>query len=247
MRSIRVLLCPKRVHEISGVPQKCSISTSEQNCGPAEELPMNMIHPDKYTLRQYLVDKPDAEMKRILHIIRHQNHQLGNPTFRDQRSIVFYRNRQGWTAWVIHDDHVDKLCEEAIATSPWIDDSDEAILRPFEEFPSSSVQSPSCATHLPKTTINRRFSKKLQLTARHLRWVALILSDDQKATRVQCSRSILTILRAQETRDWHDIMTLDESWFYYITDYELILFSPDGEVPDRERVIVQSESDTHYV
>jgi hypothetical protein len=57
---------------IGGVPLKCSISTQEQNCGPAEEYTKRLIHPDKYCLGQYLVDGPDPELRRILCLIRHQ-------------------------------------------------------------------------------------------------------------------------------------------------------------------------------
>jgi hypothetical protein len=60
------------------------------------------------------------------------------------------------------------------------------------------------------------------------------------AKRVQCSSSLLTILWAQETRDWHNIVTLDKLWFYYIADHGLILFFPHGKMPDLERVTVQS-------
>jgi hypothetical protein len=81
----------------------------------------------------------------------------------DQRLIVLYLNRKGLTTQLIHDDFVATLGEEAIAystvtnylraariiprdakafsaaSSPHIDDSNEAILRPLEEFPFSSV------------------------------------------------------------------------------------------------------------
>jgi hypothetical protein len=137
----------------------------------------------------------------------------------DQRSIVLYFNRNGWMARVIHDDLVATLGEEAIAyssmtkylreaqtgpddatalpedISPHIDDSDEVILRALEEFTFSSVQHLFCAIHLPKTTVYRRFSEKLGVMARHLRCVPQILSDDQKAIPVKCSRSLRTILR----------------------------------------------------
>jgi hypothetical protein len=36
-------------------------------------------------------------------------------------------------------------------------------------------------------------------------------------------------------------MTLDESWFYHMTDHEIILFPPHGKIPDRERVTIQSK------
>jgi hypothetical protein len=97
--------------------------------------------------------------------------------------------------------------------SPHIDDSDEAILSALEERPFSSVQQLSRATHLPAATVYRRLSEKLGFAGRHLRWVSDILSYDQNAIWVQCSQSLLTILREQQTRAWHDTVTLDESWF----------------------------------
>jgi hypothetical protein len=45
------------------------MSTQEQNCGPAEKFSKRVIHPDKYCLRQYLVDEPDPELRRILHLV----------------------------------------------------------------------------------------------------------------------------------------------------------------------------------
>jgi hypothetical protein len=76
-----------------------------------------LIHPDKYRLRQYLVDDPDPELRRILHLIRHQSRPFRNAEFMGQKSIVFYLNRKDWMARVIHDDLVATLGEEAIAYS----------------------------------------------------------------------------------------------------------------------------------
>jgi hypothetical protein len=36
-------------------------------------------------------------------------------------------------------------------------------------------------------------------------------------------------------------VTLDELWFYYITDHELLWLPPYGNLADRERVIIQSK------
>jgi hypothetical protein len=168
-------------------------------------------------------------------------------------------------ARVIHDDLVATLGEEAIAygtvtesfrkaqtgrdgamplseeISPYIDDSDEAILSALEELLFLSVRQLSRATHLQATTVYRRLSEKLEFTARHLRWMPQILSDDGNATRIQGSKSLLTLLPAQDTRDWHDVVTLDESWFYYITDHELMWLPREGNVTDRECVAVQSK------
>jgi hypothetical protein len=46
------------------------------------------------------------------------------------------------------------------------------------------------------------------------------------------------ILRGQNSRDWHDIVTLDKSWFYYIAYHEFIFLLHGGKVPDRERLTV---------
>jgi hypothetical protein len=181
----------------------------------------------------------------------------------DQSSIVICLNRKGLTAQNLHGDLVATLGAEAIAysmvtnylratriippdaitvsdaTSPHIDESDEAILRTLEELPFSSVRQLSGATHLRKTMVYMRLCEKPWFTAHHLRFVPHILFDDQTATRVKCSRSVLTIVLAQETRAWHDIMTLDESWFYYTRAHDFISLAPDGKVSHRAPATVR--------
>jgi hypothetical protein len=49
------------------------------------------------------------------------------------------------------------------------------------------------------------------------------------------------MLERQERRSWHDKVTLDESWFYFNVDHELIWLQPDEETPEGERHTVQSE------
>jgi hypothetical protein len=95
-------------------------------------------------------------------------------------------------ARAIHNDLVARPSEEAIAgrtvtkflheaqtsprnatassdtTSLRINDSDEAILRAVEELPFSSVRRLAYATHPPKATVDRRFSRKLASTALNL-------------------------------------------------------------------------------
>jgi hypothetical protein len=71
------------------------ISTQEQICGVAEGHPRSMIPPDKYSLRQYLVDELDPELRRLLHLIRYQDRPLRNPESMDRKSNVPYLNRKG--------------------------------------------------------------------------------------------------------------------------------------------------------
>jgi histone-lysine N-methyltransferase SETMAR len=51
----------------------------------------------------------------------------------------------------------------------------------------------------------------------------------------------LRVLQRQQSRSWHDIVTLDEFWFYLHTDHEFIWLQADEEVPERERHTIQSE------
>jgi hypothetical protein len=95
----------------------------------------------------------------------------------DQRSIVLYLNRKGWTAQVIRDDLVATLDAQAVAyrtatgylrmahiiardataisatISPHIDESDEPIVRVVEELLFSSVRQLAYPTYLTVTTV----------------------------------------------------------------------------------------------
>jgi hypothetical protein len=46
------------------------------------------------------------------------------------------------------------------------------------------------------------------------------LSAADKHVRAQLSFQLLELLKFQMRRSWHNIVTLDESWFYFNTDYE---------------------------
>jgi hypothetical protein len=65
-----------------------------------------------------------------------------------------------------------------------------------------------------------------------------ILSERQKRTKMEMSRAFLRALRIQIARSWHDIVTLDELWFYFTIYYELIWLAQGQDVPERERHIL---------
>jgi hypothetical protein len=57
------------------------------------------------------------------------------------------------------------------------------------------------------------------------------------------SIELLRVLSVQSTRQWHDIVTLDESWIYLFSEYDLVsmMWTAPGEiVVDREWHTVQS-------
>jgi hypothetical protein len=51
---------------------------------------------------------------------------------------------------------------------------------------------------------------------------------------------LLQVLSVQSTRQWHDIVTLDESWIYLFNEHDLMWTAPGEIVVDRERHTVQS-------
>jgi hypothetical protein len=123
-----------------------------------------------------------------------------------------------------------------------LDDSHQAILAALADSPSASVRPLSRLTHLPSTIVYRCLTQSLGFVARHLRQVPHALSDAQKGERVNLSRRLLGMPEVQGDRAWHDIVTLDESWFYLSTDYEFVWLPRDETVPERERHTIQSNN-----
>jgi hypothetical protein len=105
-----------------------------------------------------------------------------------------------------------------------------------------SVQQLSRPTHLPSTIVYRRLTQSLGFVARHLRWVTHALSGAQKDERVNLSRRLLRLLEVQRDRPWHEIVTLDESWFSLSTDYEIVWLPQNEKVPEREGHTIQSKN-----
>jgi hypothetical protein len=55
---------------------------------------------------------------------------------------------------------------------------------------------------------------------------------------------LLQVLLVQSTRQWYDIVTLDESWIYLFSEHDLMWTAPGEIVVDRERHTVQSPTFT---
>jgi hypothetical protein len=66
------------------------------------------------------------------------------------------------------------------------------------------------------------------------------LTEEQKQIRVQMAIEPLQVLSVQSTRQWHGIVTLDESWIYLFSEHDLMWTTPGEIVVDRERHTVQS-------
>jgi hypothetical protein len=181
-----------------------------------------------------------------------------------QRSIALYLSMKGLPAKAIHQELVQTLGAEAVAypTVTWYlrvakfqaqskEAPDEAevtrtgsvhaaTLKTLTDNPFRSVPELSRLTGLSRSTVYRRLTESLGLTVRHLHWIPHRPSDGQKTMRVNLSRELLRVLPRQQTRGWHIILTLDESWFYLSPDDEQIWLTPEQLVPDRERHLTHS-------
>jgi hypothetical protein len=66
------------------------------------------------------------------------------------------------------------------------------------------------------------------------------LMAEQKQIRVQMAIELLQVLSVQSTREWHDIVTLDESWIDLFSEHDLMWTTPGAIVVERERHTAQS-------
>jgi hypothetical protein len=66
------------------------------------------------------------------------------------------------------------------------------------------------------------------------------LTAEQKKIRALMTIELLQVLSVQSTRQWHDIVTLDESWIYLFSEHDLMWTAPGEIVVNRERQTVQS-------
>jgi hypothetical protein len=66
------------------------------------------------------------------------------------------------------------------------------------------------------------------------------LTAEQRQILVQMAIEPLQVLSVQSTRQWHDIVTLDESWIYLFSEHDLMWTDPGETAVDRERHTVQS-------
>jgi hypothetical protein len=125
---------------------------------------------------------------------------------------------------------------------------DEAILTDLAEFPFpfSSVRELSRRICLPRSTVHphlhQNLTQSLRFTVRHLRWVLHLLTAEQKQIRVKMAIKLLQVLWVQSARkwQWHDIVTLDESWIYLFSEHDLMWTAPGEIVVDKKRHTVQS-------
>jgi hypothetical protein len=156
----------------------------------------------------------------------------------DQKAIILYLHRNWMALDAMHDDPGCTLERQAVSHSPvrtYVQNArftprteaivpepaegrhgpvDEAISATVEKKPFSSVQELSRLTCLPCFTVHRHLTQSLGLLFHHFRRIPHLLTPQQKRFRVDRPLELLRVSSVQMTRQWHDIVILDESWIY---------------------------------
>jgi hypothetical protein len=114
------------------------------------------------------------------------------------------------------------------------------FMKHFDQLLLMSVRELSRRICLPRSTVHRHLTQSLRFTVRPLRWVPHFLTAEHKQIQVQMAIELLPVLSVQSTRQWHRIVTLDESWIYLFSEHDLMWTAPGEIAVDRERHTVQS-------
>jgi hypothetical protein len=155
----------------------------------------------------------------------------------DQKAIVLYLHMRGMSLDAIHGDLMRVLGQNVVAYSTVtkyvrsekfppknngppsepmtvkLGPADQAILTALADEPFSSVQKLSRVTCLPRSTVHRHLTDSLHFRIQDLQWIPHLLNPEQKRIRVNMAGELLRVLSVQGARQWHDLVTLDESCF----------------------------------
>jgi hypothetical protein len=177
----------------------------------------------------------------------------------DQKPLVLYLRMKGMAREAIHEVLVRTLGLDAVAystvtkyarsaqfsgrkeaTPPEASDVerspvDEAMLTALAEFQFSSVRELLRRICFPRSTVHRHrhLTQSLRFMVQHLPWVHF-LTTEQKHIRVQMAMELLQVLSVQSTRQWHDVVTLGESWIYMFCEHDLMWTAVGEIVVNRE-------------
>ena len=113
----------------------------------------------------------------------------------------------------------------------------EIIVAHLEEQPFASVRSTAQELNLAPSTVYRTFTQELGLQKFVSHWVPHTLTEAQRQQRVELSRSLLMRLESSPTSQ---VITADESWFYYSYNHEGQWALSKNEVAERPKRTIKS-------
>jgi hypothetical protein len=75
-----------------------------------------------------------------------------------------------------------------------------------------------------------------------LYWCPCLLSGPQRVRHAELAPFSQRMLDDREPRAGHDVMTLDELWFYCSTDHELVWPRPDAKCPTGHALLLHAKT-----
>ena len=104
------------------------------------------------------------------------------------------------------------------------------IRKLIQREPWHTARSIEKETGIPKSTVHYHLTHFLGYRSVRTKYIPHVLTNDQKKKRVELSKQLLFMLRAEKKRNYMFIVTGDESWFYYKT-FPRHKWIKEGEAP----------------
>lgn len=105
-----------------------------------------------------------------------------------------------------------------------------AIIDALDKEPYASTNRLEELTNIPQSTVWRILKKDLKYNLCFCKWVPYKISDEIRQKRVEMAQSMLEILTS-ESISWNDIITGDESWFYWSYEQVQMWLPENSERP----------------
>ena len=114
-----------------------------------------------------------------------------------------------------------------------VSDVAEAVSQLLKEEPFSSTRRIAAQLCLSRTSVKRTLISVLEMQKFRLQWDPHDLTESQKAQHVTDSRMLLKALKADVKNNFVNIITGDESWYYWSYEYQSQWSTSRDTVPTR--------------
>ena len=109
----------------------------------------------------------------------------------------------------------------------------------LDEDPHISLRKISKIVQLSKITVKKIIIEDLKMRKVTYKWIPHKLTEDQKKARFEKSKELLSIL--ENSKQWGNIITGDETWIYYSNDYSSKWIKENEERPKKVRKTISSK------
>ena len=109
----------------------------------------------------------------------------------------------------------------------------DSVFQVLREQPFSSTKYIACQLRVSRELVKRTLTESLGMRKFSLRWVPHVLGIDQKRERVTESQKLLEALKADAPNEFANIITGDESWYYWSYDHSSQWSTSRDLVPTR--------------